>query len=57
MMPKEGLAMVFFLLFASLPLLVPVSLVSAKLATGWPKNGGVYRWVWVCRYRRYSLGT
>jgi hypothetical protein len=33
MMPKEGLAMVFFLLFASLPFLVLVSLVSAKLAT------------------------
>jgi len=45
MMAKEGLSMVFFLLFASLLFLVPVSLVSAELATGWPEDGGVYRWV------------
>lgn len=45
MMAKEGLSMVFYLLFASLLFLVPVSLVSAELATGWPKNGGVYVWV------------
>jgi len=45
MMAKEGLTMVFYLLFASLLFLVPVSLVSAELATGWPKSGGVYRWV------------
>ncbi len=57
MMAKENLAMVFFVLFASLLFPVPVSLVSAKLATRWPKNGGVYIWVWVCRYRRYSLVT
>ncbi len=44
-MAKEGLAMIFFLLFASLLFLVPVSLVSAELATGWPEDGGVYRWV------------
>ncbi|MDP8219263.1 MAG: amino acid permease [Candidatus Theseobacter exili] len=45
MMATEGLSMIFFLLFASLFFLVPVSLVSAELATGWPQNGGVYRWV------------
>ncbi|MFA6584567.1 MAG: amino acid permease [Elusimicrobiaceae bacterium] len=45
MMAKEGLPMVFFLVFASLLFLAPVSLVSAELATGWPENGGVYRWV------------
>jgi len=45
MMAKEGLTMVFYLLFASILFLVPVSLVSAELATGWPKNGGVYVWV------------
>lgn len=44
-MAKEGLSMVFFLLFASLLFLIPVSLVSAELATGWPEEGGVYRWV------------
>lgn len=45
MMAKEGLPMIFFLLFASLLFLIPVSLVSAELATGWPEEGGVYRWV------------
>jgi len=45
MMAKEGLSMVFFLLFASIIFLLPTSLVSAELATGWPVGGGVYRWV------------
>jgi len=45
MMAKEGLAMIFFLLFATIVFLLPTSLVSAELATGWPVGGGVYRWV------------
>ncbi len=45
MMAKEGLAMIFFLLFATFIFLLPTSLVSAELATGWPTGGGVYRWV------------
>ena len=45
MMAKEGLAMVFFLLFTTIVFLLPTSLVSAELATGWPVGGGVYKWV------------
>jgi len=45
MMAKEGLAMIFFLLFSTFIFLLPTSLVSAELATGWPTGGGVYRWV------------
>ncbi|MDD5085746.1 MAG: amino acid permease [Candidatus Omnitrophica bacterium] len=45
MMAKEGMAMIFFLLFTTLIFLLPTSLVSAELATGWPVGGGVYRWV------------
>jgi len=45
MMAKEGLAMIFFLLFTTIVFLLPTSLVSAELATGWPVGGGVYRWV------------
>jgi putative glutamate/gamma-aminobutyrate antiporter len=45
MMAETGLHMIFYLLFASLLFLIPCSLVSAELATGWPKEGGVYRWV------------
>ncbi|MGB2705931.1 MAG: amino acid permease [Candidatus Omnitrophota bacterium] len=45
MMAKEGLSMFFYLLFAGVIFLIPTSLVSAELATGWPEGGGVYRWV------------
>ncbi len=45
LMAKEGLPMVFFLLFTTFIFLIPTSLVSAELATGWPVGGGVYRWV------------
>ncbi len=45
MMAEEGMTMIFYLLFASVLFLLPVSLVSAELATGWPQKGGVYRWV------------
>ncbi|NGX63750.1 MAG: Glutamate/gamma-aminobutyrate antiporter [Candidatus Anoxychlamydiales bacterium] len=42
---KTGMHMFFFVLFASILFLLPVSLVSAELATGWVKEGGIYRWV------------
>lgn len=44
-MAVEGLEMIFYILFSAVLFLVPVSLVSAELATGWPQSGGVYRWV------------
>lgn len=45
LMAEAGLVMIFYLLFASLFFLLPVSLISAELATAWPGPGGVYRWV------------
>jgi putative glutamate/gamma-aminobutyrate antiporter len=42
---EYGLSSLFFLLLASLTFFVPVALVSAELATGWPKAGGVFVWV------------
>ncbi|MBN2689754.1 MAG: amino acid permease [Gammaproteobacteria bacterium] len=45
MMAETGLHMVFYLLFTAIFFLIPCSLVSAELATGWPEHGGVYRWV------------
>jgi glutamate:GABA antiporter len=42
---KYGLAAVFYYLFAAVFFLVPVAFVAAELATGWPEEGGVYRWV------------
>jgi len=45
MMAVYGPSIIFFLLAAVLVFLIPVSLVSAELATGWPKRGGIYAWV------------
>lgn len=42
---EYGFASVFFFLLATLIFFIPVSLISAELATGWPKTGGVFVWV------------
>ena len=40
-----GLSAITFFMIVALFFLVPCALVSAELATGWPKSGGVYIWV------------
>jgi len=45
MLAETGFHMIFYGLIAVLAFLLPVALVSAELATGWPKQGGVYAWV------------
>ena len=47
LMAEEGFSLVFYYAVAALIFLIPVSLVSAELATGWPPHGpgGVYIWV------------
>ncbi|MCX6990885.1 MAG: amino acid permease [Chlamydiae bacterium] len=40
-----GLSSLFYFLIVALFFLVPCALVSAELATGWPKSGGVYVWI------------
>lgn len=42
---EYGLSSIFYYLFAAIFFLIPVSLVAAELATGWPEKGGVFRWV------------
>lgn len=42
---EYGLSAFFFLGLAILLFFIPVSMVSAELATGWPEEGGVYAWV------------
>jgi len=42
---ETGMHMIFFALFAAIFFFIPVSLVAAELATGWPKQGGVYVWI------------
>jgi len=42
---ESGLNAVFYLLLAAVAVLIPVGLVSAELASGWPRAGGIYLWV------------
>ncbi|MCC3265053.1 amino acid permease [Arthrobacter gengyunqii] len=47
-LPSEaeyGLSSIFYYVLAAVVFLIPVSLVAAELATGWPETGGVFRWV------------
>jgi amino acid transporter len=44
-MAEYGLALAFYYVVAAFLFLIPSSLVSAELATGWPTTGGVYDWV------------
>lgn len=40
-----GFTSLFFFAVVALGFLLPAALVSAELATGWPKSGGIYVWV------------
>ncbi len=40
-----GLSAIFFFFIVALFFLIPCALISAELATGWPKAGGIYIWV------------
>lgn len=42
---ETGMHLIFFALVAAIGFFIPVALVSAELATGWPKQGGIYVWV------------
>jgi amino acid transporter len=42
---EYGFSAIFYYLFAALFFLVPISFVAAELATSWPEQGGVFRWV------------
>lgn len=42
---EYGLASVSYLILAMIFFFIPCAMVSAELATGWPKEGGVFVWV------------
>lgn len=42
---EYGLGSVLYFIIVVLSFLIPCALISAELATGWPKNGGIYVWV------------
>lgn len=47
-MPSQaeyGLASIFYFVFAAIVFLIPMSLVAAELASTFPKQGGIFRWV------------
>ncbi len=50
-MAEYGWAMIFYYCLAAFAMFIPTALVSAELATAWPKTGGVYIWV------REAFGT
>ena len=46
MMAKEGLSMIFYILFSAVFFLVPASMVAAELGGAFSdQGGGVYTWV------------
>jgi putative glutamate/gamma-aminobutyrate antiporter len=42
---EYGPSSIFYYIFAAIFFLIPVSLIAAELATGWPEKGGIFRWV------------
>lgn len=42
---EYGFSAVFYYLLAAITFFIPVSLISAELATAWPETGGLYVWV------------
>lgn len=42
---KFGPPLVFYYLVLAIFFFIPVALITAELATTWPKNGGIYVWV------------
>ncbi len=42
---EYGLSLVFYYALAALLFFIPIALISAELATGWPAKGGAYVWV------------
>ena len=42
---EYGFSSLFFFMVSALLFFIPVSLVSAELATGWPERGGAFVWV------------
>jgi putative glutamate/gamma-aminobutyrate antiporter len=42
---QYGFSSLFFYIAAAIGFFIPSALVSAELASGWPKNGGIYAWV------------
>jgi amino acid transporter len=42
---QYGFSIIFYYIIAALAFFIPVAMVAAELATGWPEQGGIYIWV------------
>lgn len=42
---KNGFSIIIILTISALLFFIPIALVCAELASGWPKEGGIYAWV------------
>jgi putative glutamate/gamma-aminobutyrate antiporter len=42
---EYGLSIIFFYILGAVLFLIPVALVAAEMATGWPETGGIYIWL------------
>lgn len=54
---KYGFSIVFYYLLAAIVFFIPIALVSAELATGWPQTGGIYVWVREAFGKKWSFVT
>lgn len=54
---QYGFSSLFYYLIATVFFLIPYSLVSAELASGWPKGGGIYAWVREALGERWGFFT
>lgn len=52
---EYGFSLVFYYLIGGLFFLIPVALVAAELATGWPEAGGIYVWVRTAFGKRWGF--
>ncbi len=55
LLAETGWQQIFYMVLAALVFLIPVALLSAELATGWPKAGGVYQWIKLAFGDRYAF--
>ena len=52
---EYGFSSLFYFIISMILFFIPVSLVSAELATGWPERGGVYAWVKAAMGHRFGF--
>ncbi len=57
MLATYGLSSLFYFFVVGLCFLLPCALISAELATGWPKDGGIYIWIREALGDRFAFMT